>query len=394
MSHYFMWSVLETVLGSSLGYRSWRAFYIPPHLLISSQGDVMGFIASIFSKKALAIDTVKTQKTLYYKFKRSYPNLEPHELLQEVYLNFRRTIGDDVTREGVQVAAESETEMFACLPEPDNIKALALYMLYKMRHMNSLHSKYPNSSEEYRSLVEAILNLKENSPQEYDRKYALYNPNLAKDSTDDIEHVGALERVYNSARERHPNEEPHTLLYNTYLVRLEYMGFDKSDKNIIEKAQRETRLFAGLAEPHNVRALEIHLLQNTPALKQELRDYDDDFINKYTHMRKKLETIHRLNPKEFIRLYRLFNPELASLTFGKQEAKQEKADYNDLLKQATRIVNTTGKASTSLLQRQMSCSYGRAKVLIDRLEAEGIIRKKHLADNKTYGYEVINSDIV
>lgn len=128
------------------------------------------------------MDTVKTQKILYSKLKKSYPNLEPHEILQEVYLNFRRTIGDDITREGVQIAAESETEMFACLPEPDNIKALALYMLYKMRHMNNLYTKYPNSSEEYRMLVEDILEIRENNSQEYERRYAKYNPKLANEN--------------------------------------------------------------------------------------------------------------------------------------------------------------------------------------------------------------------
>jgi len=142
----------------------------------------MGFIKSLFSKKALAIDTVKTQERLYHKAKRQYSDKEPHELLIEVYLGRREVIGDDISSEGVQIAAEIETELFSCLYEPNNIKALALYMLYKERHINkNLLDEYPNHREEYEKLVSEISEIKENDPRRYERIYRLHNPRLASE---------------------------------------------------------------------------------------------------------------------------------------------------------------------------------------------------------------------
>lgn len=144
------------------------------------KGKRMGFITSLFSKKALALETVKTQERLYFQAKRQYPEKEPHELLMSVYLGRRQVIGDDINSEGMQLAADTETEMFACLPEPNNVRALAMRMLYKERHLNkNLYKHYPSYQFEYNKLLQNIESIKERNPKDYERLYRLHNPKLA-----------------------------------------------------------------------------------------------------------------------------------------------------------------------------------------------------------------------
>lgn len=150
---------------------------------ISKKGMRMGFITSLFSKKALAIETVKTQERLYFQAKKQHPDKEPHELLMGVYLGRRQTIGDSASSDTMQLAAETETELFSCLPEPSNIKALALYMLYKERQLNkNLIDYYPDYKAEYEQLVAEITEIKEHDPKRYARIYRLHNPRLAEEA--------------------------------------------------------------------------------------------------------------------------------------------------------------------------------------------------------------------
>jgi DNA segregation ATPase FtsK/SpoIIIE-like protein len=142
----------------------------------------MGFIKSLFNKKALALETVKTQERLYFKAKKQYPDKEPHELLMGVYLGRRQVIGDDISSDEMQIVAETETELFACLYEPDNIRSLALYMLYKERHLNgNLLNQYPDYDKEYKKLTSAITDIQEKDPPRYERIYRLHNPRLANE---------------------------------------------------------------------------------------------------------------------------------------------------------------------------------------------------------------------
>lgn len=128
------------------------------------------------------METVKTQERLYFQAKKQYPHKEPHELLVGVYLGRRQIIGDYIDSDAMQLAAETETELFSCLPQPNNIKALALYMLHKERHLNKdLIKYYPNYKEEYERLIADITEIEEQDPKRYERIYRYYNPCLAKE---------------------------------------------------------------------------------------------------------------------------------------------------------------------------------------------------------------------
>lgn len=164
----------------------------------------MGHIKSLFSKKALAIETVETQEKLYMQARRQNPNKEPHELLMGVYLGRRQVIGDDITRDGVQMAAETETEMFACLQDPYCAKALGLYMLYKERDTNKgLIKHYPAHQEAYARLVSQLFYLKENEPEVYELIYSKYNPKMGFENygiTSEIDEQAKFRRDLGEAR--------------------------------------------------------------------------------------------------------------------------------------------------------------------------------------------------
>lgn len=48
-------------------------------------------------------------------------------------------------------------------------------------------------------------------------------------------------------------------------------------------------------------------------------------------------------------------------------------EFDDLYQEAIKIVRRDNKCSTSHLQRELRCSYGRAVGIIDRMEREGAV---------------------
>ena len=52
-----------------------------------------------------------------------------------------------------------------------------------------------------------------------------------------------------------------------------------------------------------------------------------------------------------------------------------RGDKDELYEQATEIIRSEGKASTSFLQRKLQIGYNRAARIIDMMEADGIVSK-------------------
>ena len=126
----------------------------------------MGFfknIQGIFNTKVMGKEIVDTQVRMYQKSKQSYPRLEEHQHLANVWLSRRKTFerfsGQKADDEALNLLAFSETHLFSVLDYPNSIRALGLYILYKERP--DIIEKYPEFESEYGRLIEPVLRARE-----------------------------------------------------------------------------------------------------------------------------------------------------------------------------------------------------------------------------------------
>lgn len=143
----------------------------------------MGFFKSLVSQKESAIYAVETRLSVYEKLKKDAPELEAHQWLLRTYMNYfesRRKAFPGKTEEDIQQYGFLETMIFAALPEPNNINALALYLLQKTAHIDGgLINVYPDYEHAYNLAMMGIADIYSNDRPEFMRLYTARNPHTA-----------------------------------------------------------------------------------------------------------------------------------------------------------------------------------------------------------------------
>ncbi len=132
-------------------------------------------IASMFSPRKRAEETVKKYEEIYEKVKQTYPESEPHDHLAQVWLS-RMSIADNKNRNlDMQDVAYRVTKQFACVPPPECVRALAIHMVNIEDQESFLASS--RFQKEFTILMTPVDLAKEKGTMH--ELYAKYNPNRA-----------------------------------------------------------------------------------------------------------------------------------------------------------------------------------------------------------------------
>ena len=135
---------------------------------------LFSFLKSIVSAEAMGDEIIKVQLHNYNRVIKALPDKEPHEWLSQTWLMRMKARGNNINTEEMQFNSMTETMQFACLPYPKNIRALALYFVYK-EHPEII-SEFEKFSNEYTQVMDPIIN----GEVDIEIEYAKYNPNLSK----------------------------------------------------------------------------------------------------------------------------------------------------------------------------------------------------------------------
>jgi hypothetical protein len=134
------------------------------------------FLKSLVNSEIMGEEIIANQEKTYVKAEM-YPDAEPHVLLAQVWLTRIAAHGKNPIDEEMQIIAFSETMQFACVPPPNNARALGLYFIYKERP--DILQDYPKFGIEYESLMSPVFKAIESG--NLDALYQLYNPKLASE---------------------------------------------------------------------------------------------------------------------------------------------------------------------------------------------------------------------
>ena len=113
------------------------------------------FFKSLVNAEVMAEEIIKSIIQLYEETARYSPGDSPQDLLVKTYLSRLRARGIDIEDERLVLNAMSETMLYSQLPEGQNIKALALFCLFKERP--DIIEAYPKFATEYERLMAPVL---------------------------------------------------------------------------------------------------------------------------------------------------------------------------------------------------------------------------------------------
>jgi hypothetical protein len=115
----------------------------------------------------------------YSLLRKKYPNKDEHYYLAQTWLMRYKPLLKPPNEELVMMAY-NETYIFAVLSPPDSIRALALYVVYQecKQYNKSLPIEY---DQEFKRIMEPIIEMQENNPEEFIKLYKKKNPNIAKE---------------------------------------------------------------------------------------------------------------------------------------------------------------------------------------------------------------------
>jgi len=88
-------------------------------------------IGSVFNRRMLIEETIKKQASVYENSIANNPDLSMHDHLATVWLSRMATFGRNPNDPVEIAAAYAQTALFACIPSPSCIRALAISMLRK-----------------------------------------------------------------------------------------------------------------------------------------------------------------------------------------------------------------------------------------------------------------------
>ncbi len=123
-------------------------------------------LKGLFNNRAAAESIIDTQIYAYNKEKQYAPDKDPHFWLAEI---FRRRYP-----QADEIIARSSTLLYSCIDEPDNVRALGLYFLYKER--KDLIRQFPEYAQDYENLMSNIINIQESQPEKFEDMYNSKNP--------------------------------------------------------------------------------------------------------------------------------------------------------------------------------------------------------------------------
>jgi hypothetical protein len=116
------------------------------------------FFRSFIDKEALGEEMIAAIHRMYQTGARLSPDVSPHALLASVWTNRMKANGmaGRVDTEALDDLAWLETQDFACLPYPGNIRALGLYFITKERpDIIAEHPRFGILLTDLRSLLDA-----------------------------------------------------------------------------------------------------------------------------------------------------------------------------------------------------------------------------------------------
>lgn len=143
--------------------------------------NIMGWfrtIASMFSPRIQAEETVKKHEAVYEEVKQAYPEMDPHDHLAQVWLSRMPADGRKTRNLDMQEVAYKVTKQFACVPPPECVRALAMHIVSIEDQSSFQASK--RFQKELVVLMTPVSLAKENGTMH--ELYAKYNPNRAAES--------------------------------------------------------------------------------------------------------------------------------------------------------------------------------------------------------------------
>lgn len=129
---------------------------------------------SIVDDETAGDEIIRAQEKAYRKALKLLPGADQHVLLAQVWLSRMAARGKSTDDGTTQAFAFNETMQFACIPPPDNVRALGLYFIYK--EMPYLLQKVPKFSQEFERLMIPVHAAMESG--DFDALYKKYNPNM------------------------------------------------------------------------------------------------------------------------------------------------------------------------------------------------------------------------
>jgi hypothetical protein len=118
--------------------------------------------------------------TAYDSYKRQLdPREEPHMILSKVLINFKYK--NHRFDPQIQALAFGETMQFACLPYPENARALAYFYFWQSSEGEFM--KNPSNESTFTSLMQPVVRAQANGT--FQQLYARYNPRLAQQLEED-----------------------------------------------------------------------------------------------------------------------------------------------------------------------------------------------------------------
>lgn len=133
------------------------------------------FLKSLVNAEAMGDEIISVQERVYREAQRRYPGADPHMLLAQVWLSRMAAHGKTPMDETLQTVAFSETMQFSCVAPPNNVRALALYFIYKERP--DIIQNYPKFAQEFERLMAPVMAAIESGS--IDTLYQRFNPQMA-----------------------------------------------------------------------------------------------------------------------------------------------------------------------------------------------------------------------
>lgn len=91
------------------------------------------FLKSIVNAETMGEEIIHHVQKNFDKTKKLSPGDDPHMLLNKTYLSRLRARGEDINSENIIRKSLSDTMLLSCLPEGQDIRGLALTILFKER---------------------------------------------------------------------------------------------------------------------------------------------------------------------------------------------------------------------------------------------------------------------
>lgn len=133
------------------------------------------FLKALVNPEAMEDELIALTERGYREAQRLYPGADPHVFLAQVWIGRMVAEGKDPKDEMLQTMAYSETMQFACIAPPNNVRALALYFIYKQRPYTI--QNYPKFSLEFQRLMAPVMTA--GASGNIEALYQRFNPQMA-----------------------------------------------------------------------------------------------------------------------------------------------------------------------------------------------------------------------